>query len=216
VKTYPLSLVHLDQVRCVVVGGGQVAARKVAALREADAHVLVIAPDLCPALERLAEESDVEVLGRPYQSGDLEGAFLVIAATDDPGTNEQVWIEADAREILVNVVDDPDHCNFIAPSVVRRGPLTVAISTSGRCPALSRRIRIQLEQAFGPAYGDFVALMGELRAEAVEALSLTRRRVFWQELFESDVLSLLASGDEETARSLAWRILERNVAGDAR
>ena len=214
-RTYPLFLVHLEQARCVVVGGGRVAARKVRALRKAGARVTIIAPQLSDPLRELTAAADVEVLERAYRHGDLEGAFLVIAATDDPAINERVWEEAQGRGLLVNVVDDPDHCNFIAPSVVRRGPLTLAISTSGQCPALSRRIRKQLESEFGPVYGDYVALLGELRHDAVDALPLAERRVFWQEIFESDVLSLLASGDREAARRLARAILQRHVSGGA-
>jgi siroheme synthase-like protein len=198
-----------------VIGGGRVAARKVAALREADADVLVIAPDLCETLQGMVPQEDITWLARAYRPGDLEGAFLVIAATSDPTVNERIWREAQARGLLVNVVDDPEHCSFIAPSVVRRGPLTLAISTSGRCPALSRHIRRQLEQDFGPVYGEFVVLLGELRDKAVDALSMAERRIFWQAIFESDVLALLASGDEQGARHRAWAILEENASGEA-
>jgi precorrin-2 dehydrogenase/sirohydrochlorin ferrochelatase len=197
----------------VVIGGGRVAARKVVALREAGAHVVVIAPDLCESLEVLAADDDIEVLSRYYRCGDLHGAFLAIAATDDSHINEQVWEEAKALNILVNVVDDPDHCNFIAPSVIRRGSLTLAISTSGRCPALSRHLRKQLEQAFGPAYANYVVLLGDLRSQTVGVLSLTDRRLFWREIFASDVLSLVISGNDEVARRRARAILERYLSG---
>jgi siroheme synthase-like protein len=213
VKTYPVFLVGLDEARCVVVGGGKVAARKVKALLKADAQVTVISPDLCRPLQRLADQGRVEVLDRAYRTGDLREAFLVIAATDDGQTNERVWEEAHAGGLLVNVVDDPDHCNFIAPSVVRRGPLSLAISTSGHCPALSRHLRRHLEQEFAPAYGDYVELLGLLRGAIVDALPLPRRRVFWQEIFQSDVLSLLASGDEAQARLRAQAILDRHLSG---
>jgi precorrin-2 dehydrogenase/sirohydrochlorin ferrochelatase len=199
----------------VVVGGGTVAARKVVALREAGAEVLVIAPDLCDPLDMLVGQQDVDLLARTYRRGDLEGAFLVIAATDDPTVNRDVWKEAEERGLLVNVVDDPDHCNFIAPSVVRRGPLTVAVSTSGRCPALSRHLRKRLEREFGPAYGGFVTLLGELRDEAVSSLSLAERRALWKEIFESDVLPLLTAGDEEGAHSRVRAILNRSLSGRA-
>lgn len=211
-KTYPLFLVHLEQARCVVVGGGRVAARKVSALREAQAQVVLIARDLCEPLEALRGQGDIEVLHRSYQSGDLKGAFLAIAATDDAAINKQVWREAKARGILVNVVDDPDHCNFIAPSVVRRGPLTLAISTSGRCPALSRHLRRQLEQQFTPVYGDYVELLGSIRDRAVDSLPLPERRALWRDVFQSDILSLLASGDDEQAHQRARAILERHLS----
>ena len=214
-KTYPLFLVNLDQVRAVVVGGGRVAARKVNGLHRADARIVVIAPELCHSLERQLARGEIDAVKRDYRLGDLDGAFLVIAATDDPTINQQVWAEARALGLLVNVVDDPEHCNFIAPSVVRRGPLTLAISTSGRCPALSRHIRGELEGDFGAAYGQFVDLLGELRAETVVALSMAERRIFWRKIFESDVLALLDDGDELGARRLAWSILDRYLSGAA-
>lgn len=212
-KTYPIFLVGLEEARCVVVGGGTVAARKVRALLRADAQVTVVSPNLCGPLRRLADEGQVQVLDRAYRTGDLREALLVIAATDDPEINEHVWEEAQARGLLVNVVDDPDHCNFIAPSVVRRGPLTFAISTSGRCPALSRHLRRHLEQELTPAYGDYVALLGTLRESVVEALPMAERRAFWQDIFASDVLSLLASGAGEQAHQRAHAILDRHLSG---
>lgn len=214
-KTYPVFLVKLADSRCVVVGGGQVAARKVTALRQASAQVVVISPIVCKPLQKLAAQGHIHVVDRDYRWGDLEEAFLVVAATDDPDVNRQVWEEARARGLLVNVVDDPDHCNFIAPSVVRRGPLTLAISTSGRCPALSRHLRRRLEREFGPAYAGYVELLGDLRDKVVDALSLAERRVFWQQIFESDVLSLLASGDAEGAHRRAEAILQQNVPGES-
>jgi siroheme synthase-like protein len=213
VKGYPIFLVHLDRARCVVVGGGKVAVRKVSGLRKADARVVVISPQLCDRLEELAASDAVEVVRRAYRRGDLEGAALAIAATDDPDVNRRVWEEAQERGLPVNVVDDPAHCTFIAPSVVRRGPLTLAISTSGYCPALSRHLRQRLEREFGPAYADYVALLGELRERAVDELALDERRVFWKRVFQSDVLALLASGDEAAARHRAKEILDQTIAG---
>lgn len=212
-KGYPIFLVHLDRARCVVVGGGKVAVRKVSGLRKADARVVVISPQLCDRLEELAASDAVEVVRRAYRRGDLEGAALAIAATDDPDVNRRVWEEAQERGLPVNVVDDPAHCTFIAPSVVRRGPLTLAISTSGYCPALSRYLRQRLEREFGPAYADYVALLGELRERAVDELALDERRVFWKRVFQSDVLALLASGDEAAARHRAKEILDQTIAG---
>lgn len=214
-KGYPIFLVHLNRARCVVVGGGAVAARKVRGLRDADAQVVVISPALCGRLEHLAATDAIEVVRRGYQWGDLEGAALAISATDDPDVNQRVSKEARERGVLINVVDDPNHCSFVAPSVVRRGPLTLAISTSGRCPALSRHIRKQLEREFGTAYGDYVVLLGELREDAVAELSLAERRTFWEQIFRSDVLALLASGARQDARRRAWAILEKHTSGGA-
>ena len=211
---YPITLVHLDQVRCLVVGGGRVAARKVIGLLAGGAHAVVISPALCDQLEVLAARGDIEALRRPYQPGDLEETFLVIAATDDPAVNRQVWEAAQSRGILVNVVDAPDRCTFIAPAVVRRGALTLAISTGGQCPALARHLRERLEQEFGPPYGRFVELLGELRKQAIIALCPSQRNALWEQLFHSDVLALLASGDEAAARRRAEEILDQTLSGD--
>lgn len=213
-KTYPIFLINLEHSRSVVVGGGKVAARKVTALRRAGAQVTVISPTLCGSLEELATCGHIEVVGRDYRQGDLQDAFLVVAATDNLEVNHRVWEEAHARSILVNVVDDPAHCNFIAPSVVRRGPLSLAISTSGQCPAFSRHLRRRLESKFGPSYARYVELLGELREQVLDTLTMAERRDFWQDIFESDVLSLLVSGDEAVARRRAEVILERHTHGE--
>lgn len=211
-NTYPISLVHLDRVRCLVIGGGRIAGRKVAGLLAAGARVVVISPILCSRLEDLAASGDIEVTRRTYRPGDLQGAFLVIAATDDPATNGQIWEEAQERGTLVNAVDDRDHCTFIAPAVVRRGALTLAISTSGRCPALSRHLRERLESEFGPPYEPFLDLVGELRERVLGVLPFDRRNALWDQVFRSDVLDLLASGDEAAARRRTEEILHQNIS----
>lgn len=199
----------------MVVGGGQVAARKVIALQRASADIVVISPNLCEQMEELAAQGAIEVVDRGYRWGDLERAFLAVAATDDLDVNQRVWEEARARDLLVNVVDDPDHCNFIAPSVVRRGPLALAISTSGRCPAFSRHLRRELERELGPAYGEYVDLLGDLRERVVGGLPLAERRSLWQQIFNSDVLSLLESGDRQEAHRRAEAILRQRLSGGA-
>ena len=211
-NTYPISLVHLDRVRSIVVGGGKIAARKVTGLLAAGARVVVISPVLCDRLEDVVASGDIEVTRRAYRPGDLQGAFLVIAATNDPATNEHVWEEAQQRGILINVVDDRAHCAFIAPAVVRRGALAVAISTSGRCPAFSRHLRERLESEFGPAYEPFLDLLGELRERVLDVLPFDRRNAVWDQVFRSDVLDLLASGDEAAARRRTEEILHQNLS----
>jgi precorrin-2 dehydrogenase / sirohydrochlorin ferrochelatase len=208
-KTYPISLVHLDRQRCVVIGGGRIAARKVSGLRAAGARVTVISPQLCSALEEHAASSDVDVIRRDYHPGDLDGAFLAIAATDDVKVNRKVWKDARSRNLLVNVVDDPDHCTFIAPAVVRRGPLTLAISSGGNSPSLSRYLRQQLEQSFGPEYAHYVMLLGEIRRQSLVSVPAERQRAFWDDLLASEVLDLITMGDEIAARRCAEGILRQ-------
>lgn len=205
---YPLTLVNLHQARCIVIGGGEVAARKVAALQEAGAQPVVISPVLCPALEQQAACGSIHVLRRVYQQDDLEGARLVIAATDDPRVNEAVWREAEARGCLVNVVDDPPHCNFYVPATVRRGSLTISISTGGACPSLSRRIREELDEEFDAAYEPYLMLLGELRPLIREQVpTLVLRKAAWQALLNADILDLIRAGADESARHRAYEIL---------
>jgi precorrin-2 dehydrogenase/sirohydrochlorin ferrochelatase len=162
---YPIGLIGLDQRKTVVIGGGKVAARKVTGLLEAGAQVTVISPAFVPELRVLAGSRRVTLTGRAYREGDLADAFLVIAATDNAGINEQVWQEAQERGCLVNVVDDPARCNFIVPAVVRRGEVIVTVSTGGASPALARRLREQLESLIGPEVGGLATLLAELRPE---------------------------------------------------
>jgi precorrin-2 dehydrogenase/sirohydrochlorin ferrochelatase len=209
VKTYPIALVGLEDLRCVVVGGGQVAARKVAALREAGARPIVISPMLCEALQRHAEQGEIQVIERAYQTGDATGAHLVIAATDDPGINEAVWQEARSLGCLVNVVDDPARCNFHTPATIRRGELTISISTGGNSPALARRLRQELEAQFDAGYAPYLALLGELRPLVQEQVAEpATRRAVWETLLDSDLLALCRVGEVQAAHDRAIEIID--------
>jgi precorrin-2 dehydrogenase/sirohydrochlorin ferrochelatase len=209
VSGYPITLVGLENSRCLVVGGGEVAARKVAALRDAGASPVVISPVLCKALARQAHDGQIEAIERAYRPGDLAGVRLVIAATDDPATNEAVWREAQAVGCLVNVVDDPDRCNFYVPATVRRGALAISVSTGGNSPSLARRIREALEQQFDPAYEPYLVLLGDLRPVIRQQVAdVTRRKALWKALLDSEILDLLRSGRSEAARQRAAEIVE--------
>jgi precorrin-2 dehydrogenase/sirohydrochlorin ferrochelatase len=207
-KTYPIYLIGMERRRVVVVGGGGVAARKVGGLLEADARVTVISPILTPELETLAEARRIAVIGRPYRQGDLAGAFLVIAAANDPDVNQAVWQEAEQRGCLVNVVDDPAHCNCITPAIVRRGDVTLAISTGGASPALARRLREQLEAQVGPEYGELARLLAELRPElrARYGEEKARQEAAFR-LVDSDLLSIIKKKGMDEARLRAWELL---------
>ncbi|MFN2154871.1 MAG: bifunctional precorrin-2 dehydrogenase/sirohydrochlorin ferrochelatase [Anaerolineae bacterium] len=206
---YSITLVDLANTPCVVVGGGEVAARKVAALREAGARPLVISPALCEPLRRQVEEGEIDAIQRRYQVGDLTGVRLVIAATDDPATNEAIWHEAQDAGCLVNIVDDPPRCNFYVPATVRRGALTLAVSTSGNSPLLARRIAKMLEQQFDMAYGTYAELLGELRPRVqAQVLEPARRKALWASILDSDVLELLRAGQTQAARQRAETIVE--------
>jgi len=197
---YPV-LLDLRGRRAVVVGGGTIAEGKVAPLVEGGAVVTIIAPELTPGLVILARAGRFAHLNRAYLPGDLEDAYLAIAATDDPEVNHAVHAEAEAKGVLINVVDDPDYCGFILPSILRRGDLVVSVSTSGSAPALAVRVRERLERELGDEYARFLALAGSIRAPlAARYPDFQVRKRLWYRLVDSDILALLRAGDEERAR----------------
>jgi siroheme synthase-like protein len=211
---YPIFLTGLAERRCVVIGGGEEAERKVKGLRERDAAVTVISADLTTRLRAWVESGSITWVPRAYQPGDLQGAFLVIATENAPHLNTCIWQEARTVGALINVVDDPAHSTFVAGSVVRQGALTVAISTSGYAPALAVRLRQQLEQTFGPEYAGFLDLMQEMRATlAVRIPDAQERRARWYALVDSDILTLLRDGQTELAQQRARAIVEAPVLG---
>ncbi len=206
---FPITLVGLENTRCVVVGGGEVAARKVTALREAGARPVVVSPVLCDELRQLAEHGEIHAVWRAYRPGDLNGARLAIAATDEPTINEAVWRDAQAVGCLVNVVDYPARCNFYVPATVRRGALTLSVSTGGNSPLLARRIRQVLDQQFDAAYDPFLALLGEVRPLVQARVpDVGRRKALWEALLDSEILGLLRSGSPQVARQRAQDIIE--------
>lgn len=209
-KSYPVCLLHLDLKRSVVIGGGSVASRKVEALLEAGALVEVISPDLTPELQALSDSGLIRAFVRPYMEGDLADAFLVIAATDDPQLNERVWAEARRCGCLINVVDDPAHCDFSLPAVVRRGDLSIAISTGGGSPALARRLRERFEAMIGPEYADLTALLAGLRPELLASFPAGDDRLKAAlRLVDSDLLNILQTCGMETALSHGRKILHQ-------
>lgn len=184
----------------VVIGGGVIAQGKIAGLLAAAARVRVIAPTVTNEIHTLAREGRVDYLARPYAPGDLAGADLVIGATNDRAVNAQIWQDATAAHIWVNVVDDPPHCTFIAPSVARRGDLTVAVSTGGKAPVLAVRVREQIEALLGDEHAHFLELAGRLRAPMAERHpGFEDRKRLWYEIVDSDVLAALKRGDEPAA-----------------
>jgi precorrin-2 dehydrogenase / sirohydrochlorin ferrochelatase len=159
---YPVFIGISDQL-CVVIGGGRVAERKVRLLLKFDARIKVISPYAVKDIRTLSEKRKVELLLRPYMAGDLEGATLVFAATDDEIINSAVRTEARSKGIPINVVDNPELCDFIVPSVVKRGLITVAISTSGTLPLLSKKLRKEIEAVITLDYMKYASVMGSFR-----------------------------------------------------
>lgn len=204
---YPVFL-SLAERLTVVVGGGSIAERKVADLLPTGARVRVVAPALTPELGRLAARGEIEHRARDYRPGDLDGAVLALAEPGGPERDRAFSAEAEARCIFANVEDVVEHCTFIAPAIVRRGDLVIAISTSGRAPALAVRLRQRLETELGPEYGALLELAGRLRgplARAVPEFEERRRR--WYELVDSEVLALFRDGRAGEAFELAERIM---------
>jgi len=197
---YPVFL-DLRGRRAVVIGGGAVAEQKVRGLVAAGAHVTVVSPDLLAGLTDLARRGAIEVRRRPYRGGDLAGAWLAIAATDDRAVNEAVYAEAERLGIPLNTVDDLEHCSFIAPAIHREGDITVAVSTGGKSPTLAVRLRQRIARLVGRAEARLCALLGELRPELAERVPDARvRTALWYAIVDSDVIEFVRKGNVEGAR----------------
>jgi uroporphyrin-III C-methyltransferase/precorrin-2 dehydrogenase/sirohydrochlorin ferrochelatase len=200
VTFYPVFL-NLRGRRAVVIGGGTVAEQKVLGLIAAGAHVTVVSPETTPRLAELAAGGGIDLRRRPYRTGDLAGAWLAIAGTDDRGANAQVWAEAEREGVLLNAVDDLDHCSFIAPAIHREGDITVAVSTSGKSPALAARLRRRVARLVGPAEARLCDLLGELRPElAAHVPDARARTALWYRIVDSDVIEFVRRGDVDGAR----------------
>jgi len=165
---FPVFLNLKDRL-CIVIGGGKVAERKVENLLKVKAKIKVISPELTFKLKKLVEEGKIEWEKRKYQKGDLNSAWLVIAATNDPEVQKEIYKEAEERHIFCNVVDVPELCSFIVPSIIKRGPLIIAISTSGVSPAVARRLRETLEELIGEEYEFYLELMKNLREQILNS-----------------------------------------------
>ena len=204
---YPI-YVQLNEQPCVVIGGGKIAEGKVDGLLAANAKVKIISPELTPHLHDLVKQNQVEYAARHYQVGDLTGAFMVICATDQTEINQQVWKEASANQQLVNVVDDTPRCNFIAPAILRKGDLNIAISTGGKAPALAVRLKQRLQEEIGPQYERFLELSGQLRVPLARHVpDFETRKKLWYELVDSDILELLSQDNEPAAVKLISQVV---------
>ena len=209
---YPMFL-NISGKRCTVVGGGQVALRKVEMLLEFGASVVVISPELCSELEQFAENGKIQVFRRTYQPGDVEQAVVVIAATSDTGINLAVSEDARRNDTFVNVVDDASISDFIVPSYMRRGNITLAISTNGGSPALARKLRVKLEKEFGGEYARLALLVSEVRSE-VKQQALKVDGQAWQDALDIDTLiGLLKEGREDKAKAAILNTLKVRQAG---
>jgi siroheme synthase-like protein len=200
-----IACLRLEGRRCLVVGGGEVGLEKVEGLLACGADVTLVAPEAGPELEQLAREGSIHWEQRPYEPADLEGSFLAIASTDDTDVNIRVYEEAEARAMLVNVVDVPPLCNFILPAIVRTGPLAIAISTAGASPALAKRMKREIAEAYGEPYARLAVILNDARGWAKATLPTYQdRKAFFEGIVngDPDPVELLREGDEAVVRDL--------------
>lgn len=204
---YPVFL-DLDKARCLVIGGGTIAERKVEALLAAGGEVTLISPELTAALRALDAAGRLTVRQRPYQREDLDAVSLVIAATDDPALQRQIAADAKQANILCNIVDQPAFCSFIMPAVVQRGDLTIAVSTNGASPALAKKIRQDLTEQFGPEYAVALRLLRRIRERLMhEQCSARDRQRLLTSLAESPLLDYLRARQTDKLDALLQRTL---------
>jgi siroheme synthase-like protein len=205
---YPV-LLDLRGRRCVVFGGGPTAEGKVRGLLDAHADLTLVSPTVTPAIQQHIDAGTVRWERREYRPGDLEGAFLAMAALEDPDGNRAIWAEAEARGVLINAVDDPAHCSFILPANHRQGDLIISVSSSGKSPTLASTVRDRIAAIIGPEYGHLLDILGRLRPEVMERYAeMSTRTALWRRIVHSDALRLLQSGDEDGALRLIDAILE--------
>jgi precorrin-2 dehydrogenase/sirohydrochlorin ferrochelatase len=194
----------------IVIGGERIAAQKAEALLASGARVTLISPQFSSEVLALAELGKVTLRHKAYERGDLAGAFVVVAATGDEQLIEAIWNETQERGQLVNIVDVPARCNFIVPSILRRGQLTIAVSTEGASPSLAKRIRQQLEGLFPSAYDIYMQLATVVRGYMRRGgLSYEQRDDFFGAFFTSDILKQLTAGEEAEAITHAAALLAR-------
>lgn len=207
-KYYPIFL-NIQDKKCVVVGGGNVAWRKVCSLKEAGARVTVVSPEFCPELEK---ETEIERIKQKYDKEFLKGALVVIASTDDEEVNKRIYYDATEKGILVNVVDKPEFCSFIVPASIVQGDLRISISTGGASPALARNIREYLEKQFGNEYNELTKLLSEMRRKVLsEIRDESIRRDILQQIAGLDMLEVIKKKGIQEAKKKMLEIISEKI-----
>ena len=207
-KYYPVFW-DINGKKCVVVGGGEVAARKVERLLDCGAKVCVVSPDLHPDLEDLKNEKRIEHVEAQYSADCLTGTTLVIGATDNETINGAISGDAKKRGIPVNIVDDPQKCDFILPSLVERGDLTIACGTGGTSPALARLLREELEAAYGEEYATLLNILGQLRSRMEKNAGVGRK--WFDKLMAAGLLEAIRQKDESKMKKIVFDITGEEV-----
>ena len=206
-RYYPIYLDIKDR-DCLVVGGGSVGTRKVETLLECGAQVTVVSIDADEKLKKLSNSGVIQLKERAFQFDDLDSVFLVIGATDDEDLNAKIHSEAQRRFLLCNIADRPGACNFILPSIVNRGDLIIAISTSGKSPAFAKKLRIQFETQFGEEYAEFLNLMGAIRKKLLNKDRETEvHKGLFERLIEKDLVQMLKNADIDAINALLLDVL---------
>jgi len=204
---YPM-MMNLSQRRCLVIGGGAVAERKVASLLDAGGLVILVSPNVTPRLAAMATTELIHHLPRRYRRGDLRGAFLCVVATNDRRLQKQIWKEAKEQGVLANIADSAETCDFLVPSYFRRGDLLVSISTAGKSPALAKRIRRDLEGRFGREFEVLLEVLTSLRPRILEEVKdPKRRRSILERTGDPDLLTLVRETDLESLPDRVWAYL---------
>ena len=207
---YPVFL-NLSGRRCVVIGGGLIAQRKVNTLLSSGAQITLISPTLTRRLASLAARGTIQHVARRFRAADLRGAWLVCAATDDERINRAVFEAASRRRVFANVVDQPHLCSFIAPAIFRRDPLTIAVSTGGASPTVAKKLRHELGRTVGPEYSSLLRMLESLRGVAKRTLPTynDRKRYFSELVSTGPVVGLIRSGKRAQAKHEALRLLRK-------
>jgi len=201
---YPL-FIDLRDRTVAVIGGGAVACRKVEGLRKTGARIKVVSPEV---IDDISRYGDVEILQRNYIPEDLEGASLVIAATDDEATNIAVSRDALSRNIFCNVVDQPELCSFIVPSVIEKGPIKIAVSTGGVSPTLSKKLRFELDKFLGPEYATLALVMGKIRPLVISGEGgFERHKMIFDVLINSELIDAIREQDRSYAEEILYDAL---------
>jgi precorrin-2 dehydrogenase/sirohydrochlorin ferrochelatase len=198
-NTYYPSFINLKGKECIVIGGGNVAERKVLSLLNSGAIVKVISPEITDTLKKYVEEGQIQYLKRKYRKGDIKDAFMVIVATSDAKINKKI---ADEATCLINVVDNPEMSNFIVPSVLKRGLLTIAISTSGASPAMAKYIRMELQNLYGKDFAKFLSFLKQIRSEVLRKISDKRKReILLKTLVGKNIIRILREKGFKAAKN---------------
>lgn len=206
-RYYPVNL-DIKGRQCLVVGGGRVGSRKVDTLVQCGAVVTVVSAEVSQTVEQLADEKAILLKQRAYRASDVEGMFLVIGATDNETLNRQINADAERLNLLCNIADRPEICNFILPAIVRRGSFVMAISTAGKSPAFAKHVRKRLETQFGPEYGVVLELMGAIRSKLLAGAHEPEvHKPLFEQLIDGDLVALIKDQQIDRIDQLLERVL---------